>query len=855
MRCSTNTWTSTCVAEPLDEQDQRVDLTPQPINLGGITIIPQENGDQVIDLGGDAGEEAGPLGLGDADHDENLAEVLDETTLNKMAMDVISWVDADIESRQEWNDRFKKGLEKLGLLKPSKDAGSMFLENQSAVIHPLILESAVQFQARALEEMFPAAGPVKRYIPGEATKELEDQGDRVTDYMNWQVIEQDKGYFWDVDQMLFYLPFGGSAFKKTWRDEDKRMVLGRFIKSEDMIVPYEATRHETPRMTHRIRMSHNRFKRYQAVGYYRDDITLRPSTQGHEETLADLADQRTPTHPSNYEGDHEILECHCEVVVSLDQPDGVDRGKEIAYPYIVSVDRDNNRTVSVYRNWKEADEQKQARMWFTKYDYLPGLGYYGFGLFHAIGGLGEAATEALRAFLDSASAANFQGGFKSVDAAPKGKSSGEMRLKWGVYQDVDLTAEELKNAFFNPPFHQPSPAMPEVLKIIIEAGQRFGSITEAMVGEGGNNVPVGTTVARIEQASKVYSGIHRRLHKSAGEEFELRFELNGEHIPPEGYPYKTKGASKQVFAEDFAGKVGVVPVSDPNIFSSTQRIALAQTGLQLAQSAPGLYDMREAHVRMLRALKTPDIDTLMPDPDTIPARDPVTEGQIIMVGKPVKVFPWQEDDAHNAVHMGQAQMWSGSPQAQQIMPALMAHIAEHEAQKYRKMMMQQLGIPLPDPKDPKFKPLPPEIENKIAMMAAQFMQHLQQQLAQQQQPDPKAVEGQADTARKDAAAKAEIARKDALAQADTARRNAAHDGDQTRANTAQLQQHAVDAQAAQVEKAQAFLEQNGVQGIQPLVLVEAVHDLKLDLQSTLELLMRIRAGGQDQGLTPPVLRQ
>lgn len=849
--------------------DLTIDLTDQPRRADGLLISPREDGSLDINLDGVEQEEAQPTGFG-----ENLADGdrIQEADLSTIASDVIAWVQADEESRKPWEDRLQRGLRSLGLIKPDEHDANRFIEGSSKVVHPMLVEGAIQFNARAIKEIFPSSGPVKGQIVGKQTKDIEAQRDREVDFMNYQLTVQDKGYFWDRDQMAFYLPFGGSAFVKTWYDGQRQMLLGRFIKSGDMIVPYEATRGDEPRMTHRIVMSHNTLKRYQRKrvvdgvekpGLYRDIELFAETTR--KETLSSLSDQSGQPMVSGvteWEGDHELLECHCEYLIkSLDQDGDY---SEIAWPYIITVDRDNSKVLSIYRNWKEDDDNRVKLSWFTKYDYLPGLGYYGFGLFHAIGGLAEAASESLRALLDSASAANFQGGFKSNDARPSGGKAGEIRLKFGVYQDIDVSGADMKNMFYTPPFKEPSRALFEVLGLLVDGGHRFLSTTEAMVGEGANNVPVGTTVARIEQGSMVYSGIHLRMHRAAGEEFEVRAVLNAEHIPEGGYPYQLNGVSKQIFKQDFDGRVDIIPVSDPNIFSSTQRIAIAQTKLQLAQQFPQFHDTREALVGMYRALGVGDIDTLMPDPDMIPSRDPVSEGQMALSGKPIKAYLHQAHDMHSIVHMTQLEMWQASPMGKQIVPVLLSHIAEHTAMAYRLKIMAQLGIPLPDPDDKKLPQLPPEAENAIATAVAQQIQQMQQQMRGQQQPDPKLLQAEADIKRKDALTAADIARRDKMTQAEIARDDAAMAAKQSREHHAAVGGHlqdsvsfhqglAKDQQQAEVDRAAAYLQQAGVTDIQPLVLVEAQRELKLDLQKTLELLMKIRAGGQSQGMRPDVL--
>lgn len=818
------------------ERDISVDLTPPPIVGDGVSIQELPGGalDVVLDSG--AGEPQAAVVGQPGTFDENIADQIDPSTLGTIAATVLEWVETDEQSRKGWWEKLQAGMAKCGMIdSPAETTKDASIEGASKVIHPLLTEAAVQFQARALEELFPSAGPVKGVPVGQTTPKLKEQAERVQDYMNYQMVHADDAYFWDLDQMLFYLPWGGSAFKKTYWDPLRNMLVSRFIKAGEIIVPYGAKRGEEPRITHRFKLSHNDLLKYQASGFYRKAV-ISPSSDPGEATLADQADDSEPGDSAYLEGDHTIVECHCVMDIPSD-PMGTQDG--IAWPYIITIDVETQQVLGIRRNWKQTDELRLMRRWFTHYRYLPGFGYYGYGLLHAIGGLSDAATGALRALLDSAAAANFQGGFKSKDAnAPSGK----VVLRHGEWQDVDCSAEELSKAFYTPPFKEPSQALFNVLGLLIESGQRFASTTEAMVGEGANNVPVGTTVARIEQGSKVYTGIHRRLHKAAGEEFKLRAELNAEHVPANGYPYATRNGSRQVFQTDFDDRVDVVPVSDPNIFSSTQRIAIAQAQLQLAQSAPGMYDMREAHLAMLRALRSPDIDVIMLDPSKIEPYDPVTEGQLVMVGKPIRAFPEQAHQAHLAIHMAQMQMFQGTPMAQQILPVMLAHMAEHFSHQYRLQIMQMIGIPLPDPAQE--QKIPMEIQNVIAVKTAQALAQLQAQMAAQQAqtPDPEAAKTEAEMRRKDRVAEADIRRKDAVAKADLERKARADQVEQQRAQ-----------EERQLADAEAFISQAGpsASGIDPRMLVMASKETGLDLQKTLELIMRVRAGGQRQGQPLP----
>lgn len=680
---------------------------------GGMEVIPTADGGLELDFDPSNAE---PIPVAD---EENLAEYLTQGELTTIAAKVIEFVSEDLESRKDWEDAFRLGLEACGIIRTPKDEEEQVFAGASRVIHPLIMEAAVQFQARAIEELFPASGPVKGEVIGKSTERLERQRERVEAHMNWQIVHQDTGYFWDVDQMLMYLPFGGSAFKKTYRDTVRKQNKSRYVVAQDVIVPAKATSmQDAPRITHRIYMDHNTLLKYQWSGYYLhpDVLNLQmPSSVGApEEKLKDLTDGTTASSLPE-DADHTIY----ETSIDWDLPGFEDKDEEtgkptgIGLPYIISVEVESQRVLSIRRNWKQTDPEKIRRMWWTHYKYLPGLGFYGWGLLHAIGGLGEAATGLLRAALDAMAFSTLQGGFKSKEARLLGK---DITLQPGKWLDTELTAEELDKCFYTPPWKEPPEVLFKVLGLILEAGRRFSSTTESMVGEGNNNVPVGTTLARVEQGMKVYSAIHKRLHKAAAEEFTLRAELNLEYLD-EHDDFHFGGEDRFIYRTDYSAQIDVVPVSDPNIFSQTQRVAMGQALLDMQGRAPNLYDNYKVHKRVLGWLKVPNIDEVLPDPEDIKSCDPVTEGMRAMTGKPIKAFPEQDHQAHMTVHQGQIQMVTGSPIEQQVVPALVAHIAEHMAQQYMVQMSAAIGAPIPQPGEDE-EGLPPDMERELSLMAA-----------------------------------------------------------------------------------------------------------------------------------------
>lgn len=657
------------------------------------------------------------------DWNENLADALSPHERMRIADDLIEFYELDLEVRQVHFERLRNGLELMGLT--DIPSSSVPFEGAADVTHPLIAEATVQFNARSIEEFFPASGPVKAHIVGEATEEKRKQGDRLADYMNFQLTESDNEYFENTDQMLFYLPLSGSAFKKVFIDPITGLTTSRFVSAEDFIVPYHAkTLQSASRYAHRYEMTLNDVRRAQAKGTFLEGARLLPTpnvmpsegmglNMASADSMEDLADDREPV---AHEDDtvYTMLEYHIDFTMPWDDDD------DIAPPYIITVEKESREILAVRRNWKFGDETMQKRLWFVHYKYLPGLGFYGFGLLHIIGSLAKAASGGIRALLDSASMANLQGGFKSKEA----KITGEVRLTPGVWKDVDMTADDLQKCFVTPPFREPSTALAQLTQTLVEEGRRFATTTENMVGEGDNTGPVGTTMALIEQGSKVFSGIHKRMHASARQEFKLMSTLNYEFMEVDEYPYEVQGEERTIMKEDFDGRVDVIPVSDPNIWSNTQRIAQSQGTLELITTDPTLYSKKAritAHRRMLTAMRVPDVDEILPEHKENPL-DPISENMNFLVGKSARAYENQDHEAHIMVHMNfaQTQAAENSELYQNLDPVIQAHIMEHKAFMYRQQVERDLGIPLPpyDPNEDDNEELPTEVENMISVAVA-----------------------------------------------------------------------------------------------------------------------------------------
>jgi len=667
--------------------------------------------------------------IDDAQFDINLAETIGDKELNRKAQELVSFYENDRAARADWEERYKDGLRTLdpdgGLDDGDSERGTRGL---SVVVHPLIAEAATQFNARAIAELYPSGGPVKSVILGTPDPKLEDQAKRVREYMNFQITQEMPEFFPDLDQMLFHLPLIGHTFKKVWWDANMDRQCSQFVKAEDFVVaPESKDLYTSPRYTHVIRMPKNDFNRYVKNGYYLptkynegDSIDPSGDVIGEIEGVDQYDDSNDDVMT--------LLEMHV-----YDLFDGID-GNEmddddeddnaVAIPYVITIDYESQTVVAVRRNWREEDELKLRRDWFVSFKFLPGLGFYGFGLYHMIGGLGKAATGSLRALLDSAAFSNMQGGFKLRGRV----QGGDMQISPGEFVDIDSTVDDVNKAIMPLPFKEPSGSLFNLLGFMVEAGQRFASTADLNIGDVNANMPVGSTVALIEQGSKAFSAIHKRLHYAQGQELKLLAGLNAENLPDE-FSFSRAGAAEIIYRADFDDRIDIVPVSDPNIFSTAQRIAQAQAVLEMARSAPQFHDLYEAYKRMYEAIRIPNIDEILKKPEEAVQMDPVDENMSVLYGKPIRAFPEQEHEAHIAVHMQfmQDPSLAGNPGAAAMQPVLIAHIAEHVALLYRQRMEASIQMelpPLPNFKDPdfKFEGIDPEMDRLISQRAAQVVQ-------------------------------------------------------------------------------------------------------------------------------------
>ena len=646
---------------------------------------------------------------------ENLAESLDERELNTIATELVGSYEDDVDSRSDWFSTYTEGLDLLGI---NADSRSQPFVGASGVHHPILAEAVTQFQAQAYKEMLPAGGPVDTEVLGMTDNAKIEKANRVKNFMNYQITYKMEEYDPEMDQLLFYLPLSGSAFKKVYYDPSLGRATARFVKSEDLVVPYYAVDLLTsPRITHVIHMTENELRKLQLSGFYRDTDMAPPGSETEMSDVEDKMDELQGLTRTVSDEEFTLLEMHVDL--DLDGYQDLDENGEetgLALPYIVTICKDNNEILSIRQNYKENDPMRKKIEYFTHYKFLPGLGFYGFGLIHMMGGLTKSVTAILRQLIDAGTLSNLPAGFKSRGLNIQRHDD---PLQPGEWRDVDAPGGRLQDAFLPLPYKEPSGTLATLLGALVDSGKRFAATVENPTGDGNSEAPVGTTVALMEKGQRVMSAIHKRLHYAQRCEFKILKRVFGEFLPPQ-YPYQVQGASENVFKQDFDSSVDVIPVSDPNIFSMTQRITLAQTQLQMAQAAPELHDLRESYRKMYLALNIKDIDALLPPEEEVPPRDPISEQQAAMTGNPIKAYPFQNHEAYIGAHSAfmQNPMVQQNPIATQ---AIGANIQEHQSMLYRQQIEQAMGQPLPQIEDGQ---MPPEVMNQIAMMAAQATQQV-----------------------------------------------------------------------------------------------------------------------------------
>ena len=720
-------------------------MLPENDVMENITELPQQPGVFEFDDGsavvGDYDDGMGVVP--EVAFDGNLADVIDSAILGRIASDLVGYIDDDLSSRQDWEDTYKQGLEFLGM--KTEERTEPF-EGSSGVIHPLLAESVTQFQAQAYRELLPANGPVRTQVIGAQTEMLVKQAERVKDYMNYQITYEMEEYDPELDQMLFYLPVIGSTFKKVYRDPLKQRAVSNFIHAEDLIVPYGATDLATsPRITHRITMDSNEVRKLQLAGFYSDiDIPTDGTFDDQMDEVQESIDDIQGIHPSNSSTDLTLYEVHTDLDVEGFEDIGMDgEPTGLKLPYIVTILEDTNEILSVRRNYPEDDPMKRAQKYFVHYKFLPGLGFYGLGLTHMIGGLAMASTSILRQLIDAGTLANLPAGFKARGARIRDEDS---PIQPGEFRDIDVVGQTLQASLMPLPFKEPSATLYNLLGTLVDAGRRFASMADMKVGEMSGETPVGTTMAIMERGTKVMSAIHKRLHYSQKMEFKLLSKIFAQDIAP--YPYMvSQQFGPEIKAQDFDQRVDVLPVSDPNIFSMSQRIALAQSELQLVQSNPEIHGgpmgLYQAYRKMYEALGVTNIDAILPPPPPPPPpANAAKENQNALMGVPLQAFPEQDHQAHIEAHMAVM-----ATPAMQLNPAsivaLQGHIQEHIGLMAEKQAQAQImeRIPPEVQQNPEqmqmmMQQIKPQIDQIAAVLIADMVESMAQAVEPPQQSDP-----------------------------------------------------------------------------------------------------------------------
>ena len=617
--------------------------------------------------------------------DMNLAEVLEEDTLQNISSELRQAFEDDKSSRKDWEDTYKKGLDLLGFKYTER---SQPFQGASSVTHPMLSEAITQFQAQAYKELLPPNGPVSTQIIGAVNTQKEEQAQRVKEYMNYQITHEMEEYDPDMDSLLFYLPLSGSAFKKVYYDEGLGRAVSKFVSSDDSYVPYQTTDFPScERITHVIRRTKNDVRKMQVAGMYRD-VNL--SVLDNETALQEEEAKISGLKKSYHDDDYQLLEMHVDLNI-----EGIDSDDGIKVPYIVTIDEGSSNVLSIYRNYNEEDGNKRKRQYFVHYKFLPGFSFYGFGLIHMLGGLSRTATAALRQLLDAGTLSNLPAGFKARGLRVADDDS---PLQPGEFRDVDAPGGSLREGLLPLPYKEPSQTLFQLLGFCVEAGSRFAAVADQKIGDAAQaGAPVGTTMALMERGARVMSAIHKRLHYAQKIEFKLLAKIFAESLPP-FYPYEVGNEQlKGLKQEDFSDDIDIIPVSDPNIFSMSQRVTLAQTQLQLAQADPGAHNMYEAYRRMYAALGVKDIDVLLPVPQQPQPMDPGTENSAALAGRSLVAFRGQNQMAHVDAH--RALMTSflvkNNPK---VMAILQAHIMDHvsiqareEVEEESKQEMEQMA--------------------------------------------------------------------------------------------------------------------------------------------------------------------
>jgi len=672
------------------------------------------------------------------DFDANLAEYLDENVLGRISEELQEYYSTDIGSRKEWEDTYQEGIDLLGLKIEERTEP---WDGACGVSHPILAEAVVKFQSETIMETFPASGPVKCKIVGRVTREKEEAAERVRDDMNYYLTEKMTDYRPEHERLLWNLPIAGCALKKVYQDPFLKRPVALFVPAEDFIVPYGATDLlSAPRYAHRMKKSKNEMRKLMVAGFY-CDVELGEPTQDTDEIRKRKDDYAGMD--AAKDDRFTLLEYHVDL--DIEGYEDTDKDGEytgIALPYVVHMEKGTGKVLAIYRNWEECDDTKQKRIHFSKYGYIPGFGFYDFGLIHLVGGFAKGATSLLRQLVDAGTLSNLPGGLKSRGLRIKGDDT---PIAPGEFRDVDVPSGAIRENIMTLPYKEPSMVLYQLLENIVAEGRRFAAVADVNVADMQPNAPVGSTLAVLERTLKTMSAIQARVHAAMKQEFKIIKTMVQEYAPAE-YSYDVDALEGAKAKQSDYDIVDIIPVSDPNASTMSQRIAQYQAVLQLAQTAPQLYDLPVLHRQMVEALGVRNADKLVPNHDDIKPLDPVSENMAVLKGDPIKAFMYQDHEAHIATHMAFAQdpkiqqVMQSDPGTQAKMAAGAAHIAEHVAFAYRAEIEKQLGVALPPPDEK----LPEDVEVDLSRLTAQAAQRLlqknqaeaQQQQVQQQMQDP-----------------------------------------------------------------------------------------------------------------------
>tara|TARA_R100001082_G_scaffold1377_1_gene1157 strand:- start:171 stop:2657 length:2487 start_codon:yes stop_codon:yes gene_type:complete len=723
-------------ATPVDgliEQDpEEADITIA-IEDPESVAIETDDGGMIIDFDPNAME------VGDQGFDSNLADFMDDDILMELGNELVNSYNGDKDSRADWEETYTKGLDQLGL---KIEERTQPWAGACGVFHPMLSEAVIRFQSQSITEMFPAQGPVKTKIVGKITDDKEKQAQRVQDYLNYLLTHQMSEYRTETEKMLFSLPLAGSAFRKVYFDPSLDRPSSIFVPAEDVVVNYGASDLETcERATHVMRKSSNAVRKMQVNGFYRD-IELPAGSQNTSDITKKYNDITGEQDTYNYDQSHTILEMQVDLdLEGFEDTNSQGEQTGIAIPYVVTIDYPSGIILSIRRNYYEDDANKIRRMHFVHYQYLPGLGFYGFGLIHMVGGLAKSATSILRQLVDAGTLSNLPGGLKARGLRIKGDDTPIMP---GEFRDVDVPGGAIRDNITFLPYKEPSGTLYQLLQNIVEEGRRFASISDMKISDMNNQAPVGTTLALLERNQKVMSAVQARLHASMRKEFDILVGIVKDFTEP-AYPYEMD-EEEFIKGSDFDNRVDILPVSDPNAATMAQRIMQYQAAMQLAQSSPEMYNLPELHRQMLEVLGIEDVDAIVPDTDDIKAVDPVTAVQNLINGKPVKAFMEQDHEAHIATIASAQQnpeimeVVQQSPKAPTILAAASDYVNQHLTMQFRKQVEEEMGVELP----PEGEPLPADVEKRISALVAEAAQRVlgtsqqkaEQERIEQERQDP-----------------------------------------------------------------------------------------------------------------------